>query len=143
MSALAASERLPAGAALTAVLVRRMSDFQANLLAARYLDPTELETYVRHNVRTLRGVYGPARLWRMLIRYLYEFQYLRFSSVPDRRTFFVRSTWFDADFFDTCVLDAARFDSLTAAVGAICDCYTVDESKFFTTEDHRGAQRTD
>jgi hypothetical protein len=143
LSALAASERLPAGAALTAVLVRRMSDFQANLLAARYLDPTELETYVRHNVRTLRGVYGPARLWRMLIRYLYEFQYLRFSSVPDRRTFFVRSTWFDADFFDTCVLDAARFDSLTAAVGAICDCYTVDESKFFTTEDHRGAQRTD
>ena len=69
----------------------------------------------------------------MLVRYLYEFQYLRFSAVADRRTFFLRSTWFDADFIDRGVLDEATFDALTAAVAGICDCYAVDESRFVAT----------
>lgn len=119
-----------AGAALSRLLLLRMPDFQANLLAARYLDEAERETYVRQNVRTLRAEYPPARLWRMLVRYLYELQYLRFSAVGDRRTFFLRSTWFDADFIDSGVLDEATFDALAKAVAAICDCYAVDEARF-------------
>lgn len=130
LNALAASEAAAPGTALARVLVRRMPDFQANLLAMRSLDETERETYVRQNVRTLRGEYPLPRLWRLLIRYLYEFQYLRFSAVADRRTFFLRSTWFDADFFDRGVLDGAAFDALTSAVAAICDCYAVDERWF-------------
>jgi hypothetical protein len=130
LARLTAAEALPVGAALARVLLRRMADFQSNLLAARYLDAAERETYVRQNVRTLRGEYPPARLWRMLVRYLFEFQYLRFGALADRRTFFLRSTWFDADFIDRGVLDTARFDALTAAVAAVCDCYAVDESKF-------------
>jgi hypothetical protein len=118
------------GAALAAVLVRRMPDFQANLLAQRFLDNAERETYVRHNIRTLRGQYPPAKLWRMLTRYLHELQYLRFSAVADARAFFLRSTWCDADFIDSGVLRASDFDALAAAVAAICDCYAVDETRF-------------
>jgi hypothetical protein len=130
LAALVASEAAPAGTALARVLLRRMADFQANLLAARYLSEAERETYVRHNVRALRSQYHPAQLWRLLVRALFELQYLRFSAVADRRTFFLRSTWFDADFFDRGILDAARFDTLSTAVSAICDCYAVDETKF-------------
>jgi hypothetical protein len=130
LAALTAAEAAPAGAALARLLLRRMSDFQANLLAARYLDEAERETYVRQNVRALRDEYPPPRLWRLLLRYLYEFQYLRFSAVADRRTFFVRSTWIDADFFARGVLDAATFDRLTDAVAALCDCYAIDAARF-------------
>src|SRR5262249_29204812 len=83
------------GAALARVLLTRLPDYQANLIAMRFMALPERETYVRQNIRTLRGEYGAAQLWRMLIRYLYEFQYLRFSAVGDRRTFFLSSTWFD------------------------------------------------
>jgi len=142
LEVLSSSEGMAPAAALVAVLMRRLPDFQSNLLAVRYLDEDERETYVRQNVRTLRGEYPPARLWRLLIRYLFEFQYLRFAAVRDRRAFFVRSTWFDADFFATGVLDEVHFDALAAAVAALCDCHAVDESKFLfsqqrTTEGHR------
>lgn len=135
LAALVASERAATpGGALAAVLLRRMADFQANLLAQRFLDRLEIETYVRHNLRTLRPEYPPPKRWRMLTRYLYEYQYLRFSQVADPRTFFLRSTWFDADFLATGVLDEARLDALLAAVGAICDCYAVDERRFGSSE---------
>jgi len=130
LAALASGAAPSPGAALAAVLVRRMPDFQSNLLAVRYLDEAERETYVRQNVRALRAEYPPSHLWRLLMRYLFELQYLGFSAVRDRRTFFVHSTWFDADFLATGVLDAARLDALADAVAAICDCYAVDESKF-------------
>ena len=73
-----------AGAALARTLLTRMPDYQANLLAARFWTGDEAEAYVRHNVRTLRGHYEPGQTWRMLVRYLYECQYLRFSAVADR-----------------------------------------------------------
>ncbi len=117
-------------AALTEILLARMPDYQANLVARRFLDDDELEVYVRHNVRALRHEYSPGRLWRMLVRYLYEYQYLAFSRVPDRRTYFVASTWFDRDFLESGALDGARFDDLTAVVAAICDCYAVDARRF-------------
>jgi hypothetical protein len=107
-----------------------MPDYQANLLAQRFLDRVEIETYVRHNIRTLRFGYAPAQLLRMLIRYLFELCYLRFSAVDDPRAFLVRSTWFDADFFATDVLDADRFAALADAAAAICDCWTIDETRF-------------
>jgi hypothetical protein len=108
----------------------RMSDYQANLVAQRFLERNEIETYIRHNIRTLRSTYAPPQLFRMLIRYLFEFQYLVFSGVTDPRTFLVRSTWFDADFFATGVLDEPRFAELAAAGAAICACYAVDETRF-------------
>lgn len=116
--------------ALARLFLARMPDYQANLLAQRFLDRAEVETYIRHNIRTLRFAYAPPQLFRMLIRYLFELQYLGFSAVENPRAFFVRSTWFDADFFATGVVDAARFAELADRASALCACYAVDESRF-------------
>lgn len=124
VAALAAAGR-SAGAALARLLTDRMSDFQCNLLAQRFLDEAERETYVRHNIRTLRADYAPAQRWRMLTRYLYELQYLRFSAVADPRRFLLRSTWADADLIDAGLVTRARFDALADAVAALCDGYAV------------------
>jgi hypothetical protein len=121
---------IPTGRALANLLFTRLPDFQANLLAQRFLSPAERETYVRHNIRTLRGMYPKPEWWRMLLRYLIEYQYLRFSAVDDRRTYFLRSTWFDADFIATGVLDDAQFDALAGAVARVCDVFAVEERWF-------------
>src|SRR6185295_2022786 len=113
------------GEGLARLFVARMPDYQANLLAQRFLDQGEIETYIRHNVRTLRAVYPPSQLLRMVVRYLFELQYLRFSAVEDRSTFFIRSTWFDADVLATGVLDGPRFSELARAGAAVCGCYAV------------------
>jgi hypothetical protein len=118
------------GDALTRLFLARISDWQANVLAQRFLDRTEIETYVRHNVRTLRFLYPPSQLLRMLVRYLFELQYLSFSLVTDARTYLARSTWFDVDFFGTGLLDAKAFDALAERAAAVCACYAVDESRF-------------
>ena len=117
-------------AALARLFLARMSDYQCNLLAQRFLDRGEIETYIRHNIRTLRFTYAPAQLLRMLIRYVFEIQYLRFSAVAERSTFFVRSTWFDTDFLASGVLDGPRFSELVRAGSALCDSYAVDETRF-------------
>jgi hypothetical protein len=118
------------GRALARIVLDRMPDYRANLVAQRLLTPVELETYVRHNVRALRHEYPPARLWRMLARHLYEYQYLRFSAVDDARTYFLRSTWFDRDYLESGALDETRFDGLAACVAALCDCWAIDASRF-------------
>jgi len=122
--------RKPPAIGLTALLLTRMPDHQANLVAWRFLDEDERETYVRHNVRTLRGEYLPARLWRMLVRYLYEFQYLALGAVEDRRGYFFSSTWFAEDFLATGILEEAGFDALATAVADLCASYAVDERRF-------------
>jgi hypothetical protein len=117
------------GAALLRMLLPRVADYKANLAAARLQSDDEREAYVRQNVRTLRGEYQRPQLWRALARYLYELQYLRFSSVPDRREYFLRSTWFDADFIDSGILTTELFESLDHAFAQLLDVFTVDESK--------------
>jgi hypothetical protein len=129
LAALAAEGPTAAGA-LARVLLARMPDYQANLVARRFLTLEEQEVYVRQNVRALRRDYPPTRLWRMLVRYLYEYQYLAFSAVEDARTYFLRSTWFDQDLLESGVLDDATFDRLTASVAAVCACYAVDDRWF-------------
>jgi hypothetical protein len=127
-----AGARAP-GDALARLFLARISDWQANVLAQRFLDRTEIETYVRHNIRTLRFLYPPSQLLRMLVRYLFELQYLRFSAVADAPAFLVRSTWFDADVFATGLLDAKTFEVLAERAAAVCACYAVDESRFNAT----------
>jgi len=69
----------------------------------------------------------------MLVRYLYEYQYLcpplALSQVPDPRDFFVGSTWFANDFFETGVLTVEQFDRLAVATGRICACHRVDATR--------------
>jgi hypothetical protein len=114
------------GAALLRMVLPRAADFQANLLAARLQSDAEREAYVRHNVRTLRGEYGAAQMWRMFARYLYELQYLRFSEVPDKREYFLRSTWFDADFLDSGIVSDEAFDRIDRAFSDVLDVFGVD-----------------
>ena len=119
----------PVGRALAELMLTRVSDYQSNLVAWRFLDDTERETYVRHNMRTLRPFYRPPQLWRMLIRYLYEYQYLGLSAVEDKRTYFLKSTFFDVDFIVSGILDEERFDALAAATRALCTCHEIDETR--------------
>lgn len=123
-----AGARTP-GRALVETFLARLPDYQANLAAWPFLDVRERETYVRHNVRTLRPFYRPPEIWRMLIRYLYEYQYLELSAVADAPAYFLGSTWFDADFLDSGVLDEQRFTALAAAAHALCACHAVDETR--------------
>jgi len=123
-----------AGAALAELLVKRMPDYRANLLARRFMSMEERETYVRHNIRTLGPEYRPAQLWRMLIRYLYEFQYLDpasgLTTMHDPSAYFIYSTGFYHDFFAAGVIDEKRFRELAGDVSRLCACYAVDEARF-------------
>jgi hypothetical protein len=122
------------GTGLTRILLTRMPDYRANLVARRFMSLDERETYVRHNIRTLRPFYPRAHLWRMLVRYLYEYQYLgpslRLSDIADPHAFFLDSTFFRDDFLASGVLDAPRFEGLAAGVAQLCASYAVDESRF-------------
>jgi hypothetical protein len=64
------------------------------------------------------------------VRYLFEYQYLQpalgMTAVADPLAFFAGSTWFDRDFFEAGVLDAARFERLAAAVRRLCASYALD-----------------
>ncbi len=119
------------GLALASLMLGRISDYQSNIVAWPFLNEAERETYVRHNIRTLRASYNPQQLWRMLVRYLYEYQYLGLSAVEDPRSYFFQSTWFDIDFIASTVLDIPRFDALAAATHALVTCYEIDPTKLY------------
>jgi hypothetical protein len=134
-----------AGTALTRILVTRMPDYRANLVARRFMSEAERETYVRHNVRTLRPEYPPVRLWRMLVRYLYEYQYLGpglgSRAIADPRAWLARSTWFDADFFASGALDEHRFEVRVGAVARLCACWAVDDRRFVSASGSGASSR--
>jgi len=118
------------GRALVAQCLARMPDWQANLLAQRYLLPVERETYVRNNVRPLLGELGPAQLFQALARYAFEYQYLCFDPARDARGYFLACTWFGEQFLSRGLLTEARLDALLAAVGRLCRCHEVDRARF-------------
>jgi len=119
-----------AGQHLVDIFESRLPDFQANILAARYQSDAEREAYVRQNIRPLRKEYPASDVLRMLVRYVYELQYLGFSGIEDPRTYFYEMTWFEADFFDTGILDEDRLDALSDAARALCRAHEIDEDKF-------------
>lgn len=124
------ARRGSAGQQLVDIFVSRLPDFQANILAARYQSDAEREAYVRQNIRPLRREYPTSDVLRMLVRYLYELQYLGFSEIDDPRTYFYEMTWFEADFFDTGILDEDRLDALSDAARALCHAHRIDEDQF-------------
>jgi hypothetical protein len=107
-----------------------MPDFQANLLASRYLPPDEMETYVRTNVRALLFDTQTTGLLTRLSRHAYEYQYLRFSRMEERLGYFLDSTWFKELYLKPRFLDEDQLDRLLILMGELCDAYTIDESKF-------------
>ena len=117
------------GHALADVFASRLPDYQANLLGFRFLGRDEREAYVRQNIRPLAREYQPSQLWRLLVRALYERQYLGFSEIPDPERYFIGSTWFARDFVACGALDAQRFALLSAAAHEICAAHAVDEAR--------------
>ena len=78
--------------ALGRLLVTRMPGYRATLVARSLMTDDEAETYVRHNVRTLGAHHAAEQAWRLLLRYLFEYQYLSpalgLTRIADPRTFF-------------------------------------------------------
>ena len=118
------------GGALARIALARLPDYQANLLARRYLEPAELETYIRNNVYSLALDYPSTALFVRLARYAYEYQYLRLSQVDDPLTYFLDSTWIRDEYLARQIVGEAPLLGLLEAVGALCDCYAVDETQF-------------
>ncbi len=118
------------GRGLLAIPLERMSDWQSNLLAQRYLPREESETYVRSNIRTLLRELDSDQLFQALARYAFEYQYLAFSAVTDPRGYFLASTWFGEQFLARGVLSEAELDGLFALVGRLCACHEIDTTRF-------------
>ena len=129
----ALAEGRPVGVALGRLLVTRMPDYRANMVARRLMTDDEAETYVRHNVRGLRREYGPDAAWRLLLRYLFEYQYLLpalgLTRMVDPHGYFVACTGIADDLFTTGVVDEARFEALAAIVGRLCTSYAIDPTR--------------
>ncbi|MGH7895029.1 MAG: hypothetical protein ACREQL_10185 [Candidatus Binatia bacterium] len=129
----ALAEGRPLGVALGRVLVTRMPDYRANIVARRLMQDVEAETYVRHNIRTLRHEYGAPQIWRLFLRYVFEYQYLQpalgLTRMHDPRGYFLYSTGFADDFFATGIVDEVRFDAVTAIVARLCAGYAIDRDK--------------
>ncbi len=113
------------GAAILRMLLPRVADFKANLLASPLQALVEREAYVRQNIRTLRGEYPADAVWRMFARYVYELQYLRFSEVEDKREYFFRSTWFDRDFLDSGLVSAEALDTVDHCFARLVNVFSV------------------
>ncbi len=118
------------GRALVASLIARMSDWQSNLLAQRYLTREERETYARNNVRCLLRELDSTQLFEALARYAFEVQYLAFSAVARPWEYFLASTWFAEQFLARGVLSESRLERLLALVGELCRCHEIDEARF-------------
>jgi hypothetical protein len=126
----ALAEGRPAGVALGRLLVTRMPDWRANLVARALMTDDEAETYVRHNVRGLGAQYSPEQVWRLLVRYLFEYQYLGAAlglvRIADPQAYFFASTGIADELFAAGVLDEARFDDLAAIVARLCAAHAID-----------------
>ncbi len=127
----------PIGVSLGRLLATRLPDYRANLVARALMTDVEAETYARHNVRTLGHEYGDERAWRLLVRYLVEYQYVRpalgLTRIDDPRTFFFASTGIADELFTTGVVEESRFDDLADIVARLCACHAVDRTRLHFT----------
>lgn len=119
-----------AGAALARLGLQRIEDFQSNLMSQRFLTPEERETYIRNNVRSLVHDFPPEAMFERLARYVYEYQYLRFSGMADPRGFFLATTWIREQYLNPGILSERALDELLEAMARLCDLYEIDEARF-------------
>lgn len=106
----------------------RVADYQANILAHAFLSVGEMEAYIRTNVRPLidEKEVGP---YLGLARHAYEYQYLLLSGIEDPFGYFVSSTWFAEQFFETGIVDEAGARELLDAVTALFGFYEIDTTR--------------
>ncbi len=121
------------GAILARVVLARLPDYRANLVARHFMDRSERETYARHNVRCLAAEVPAARIWWRLARYLYEYQYLgphlALVELAEPLEFFFRCTGLDDDRALGEVLTRERFAEVAALVARICRAHAIDSAR--------------
>jgi len=118
------------GRLLVKMMIVRSEDFQANLLAQRYLRTAEMETYIRNNVYSLVTERETTGVYARLLRYAYQYQYLRLSRIDDPMAAFAKSTWFAEEYYRPGILSEGQFQQVLNLVGEMCGSYAIDESKF-------------
>jgi hypothetical protein len=120
------------GDALAELLLARLPDYRANLIARPFMSPSERETYARHNIRSLRNEYAAAQSWRAIVRYVYEYQYLlpglALTSIDEPYRYFATSTGFASDFVETNMIGQVRFLNIAAALEKLLEAYAVDSA---------------
>ena len=118
------------GAGLLAAMLKRIEDYMANLVASRFLNPDEMDTYVRNNVASRTTEYTPDRVYLQLIRMVYEYQYLALSRIENPKKWFFESTWIKPIFIDRGILTRTQFEQIVDLVAEICGCFEIDETRF-------------
>ena len=121
------------GRSLVHTLLSRVPDYQANLIVQRLARKRDVESYFRHNVRSLHPHYRATQYWRMFIRYLYEYQYLHFLDLDNEESYFFKCTGFEQDFIESGVLPIDRFRSMGRILAQICRA-TEPDPKYFRFE---------
>ena len=124
-------ERAPAGVALGRLTLTRMPDYRANLVA-RALH--ERRRGRRRTCGTTSARCAPSTRRRscggMLIRYLFEYQYLRPGARADRvadpRASSSRARGSPTTSSPPASLDETRFDALAPRSARLCACHAVD-----------------
>lgn len=123
-------DRQPPGAALAELLLTRLPDYRANLVARRFTSDLEAETYVQHNVRCLRAEHPPGRRLRLLVRYVYEAQYLSahlgMTGVGDPLDLLLALTGVEDDLLATGLLSLADLCALIERTAEVCAAFEVD-----------------
>ena len=116
------------GQALVDYTFTRFPDFPANLVMQAFVEPAELEAYVRVNARSHREEkLGPTEL---LSRYVHEYQYVRLSRiVADPFAYFLEVTAVERLFCDTGLLERDDLQRLFASLARVCDCYGFDAER--------------
>jgi hypothetical protein len=117
-----------AGPTWASWILTRMPDFLTNLLARRFLDPEEMEAYARANVYA--HIQDEPGVYRQLVRYAYEVQYLGLTQIADPAGYFVDSTWFRELIAAPGVATVERMEAILRAVGRLCACYEIDAAAF-------------
>ncbi len=118
------------GAGLAQVALARLPDYRANVLARNFLSDEEMQMYVRSNVTCLRQSMRPRALFQRLVRYAYEYQYLRLlRDLRDPWDYFVSVTAFPREFWDTGIVSQERTHALFVHISEICDLQQIDRTR--------------
>lgn len=119
----------PEGPALAELLATRLPDYRANLFARRLASDLEAETYVQENVRCLRAEHPPGRRVRLLVRYVYEAQYLSahlgMTHVPDPLDHLLALTGLEADLLGPGLLTLEDLCTLLERTAELCGSFEV------------------
>lgn len=105
----------------------RLEDYRSNLLCRRLLPFGPLDAYVRANIRSLEG--EPVAALRKLARYAYEAQYLFLAGFRDPLRYLFEGTYFREEYTLSGLVSEDLAKGLIAAVGRICACYELDETR--------------